>query len=377
MPTESADSGPARLADVSAVFTDSNTPVIADPWSESAAFASSADQLEPELRHQSRFADGMRTKNRVSHEANAWPELITIRGQNPDFFAGGDPFNQPPGVVIDPYTGLPGGGFMYGANAPEPYDIGWKRELESTFMPASLTNAGDRFQVTEVDFSMENVSALQSGTMFRWTPSFGLRLWDGPLNRQLPSQAYRFASDFEWSTPQQGGPWSAVIGFTPSINSDLDQSPSSDAFNWDGRAYFLYQMNPQWRAMIGVQYWDRLDDYFVPHAGFIYTDDIWEMRLTFPEARLSLFVGNELGCAKWLYLRGEYNVESYEIALNNGSRDQVEFTDFRAMIGSRMDTGRSSFFFEGGWVFGRSADFRNQAGFDVKTNFLGRVGIRF
>ena len=329
--------------------------------------------------------NGFDNKRRSDPELESFPNWgseireTIFRGQSPrGFFGGADPFNQPAGAPVDPYAGLPGGTLMFGANAPRPYEFGWIRRLEMTYMPESLTTGGDRFSAFETDFEMEYTQPWMSGMMFRWTPGFGLRLWDGPLNSHLPSQAYRISSDLELSTPQQGR-WSSVLGFTPSLNSDFEQDPTDESFNWDGRAYVLYQMNPFWKAMVGVEYWNRVNDYFIPHAGFIYTDDVWEMRLTVPEARLSLFVGNELGCGKWIYISGAFNVDSYEIDSPGTGRDEVEFRDYRVMIGSRMDTGRSSFFFEGGWVFGRDVEFANTpaANFDIKTNFVGRVGFRF
>ena len=65
--------------------------------------------------------------------------------------------------------------------------------------------------------------------------------------------------------------------------------------------------------------------------------------------------------AKWLYVSAEYHVEAYEIGLEpTGGRDQIELSDWRLMLGLRMDRGGLSMFIEGGIVFGLSAALFNQ-----------------
>jgi hypothetical protein len=285
---------------------------------------------------------------------------------------------QAPGIV-DPYSGLPGGGFLYGANGPQPFRMGSQPRLDMFYTPEEMTSLGSRFEAWGFDFSIENTqpSSLFQGTMFSVTPQFGMRMYSGPQDVDMPESVFRFGLDMEWET-QQAGPMSMLIGFSPSINSDLKGSSlNRTAFNWDSKAVLMYQLSPTWQAIMGVGFWDRLNDKIIPYAGWIYTDDVFEMKLTFPEAQLSMFVGNELGTAKWMYLRGEYHVESYQIE-RVGTQDQVELSDYRVVLGTKMDTGRLNWYLEGGFIFDRDVRFRSvTSDFDVSTGIITQFGVRF
>ena len=128
-------------------------------------------------------------------------------------------------------------------------------------------------------------------------------------------------------------------------------------------------------------YWDRVDDIVIPYGGLIYRDDYWEWQLMFPETRVSLFLGNEGNCSKWLYARGEYHVESWGVSRQFGAAtadDEVQLEDYRILIGLKMDSGYYNWFFEGGWVLNREVTFDSTApGFDLDTGFIGQIGLRF
>ena len=193
---------------------------------------------------------------------------------------------------------------------------------------------------------------------------------------------YHFGYEVRMETPRNAGPYSFMLSFTPSLNTDLQSTPGGDAWNLDARGALFYQLDQYWQVALGLQYWDRVNDRILPYGGLIYTDDFWEWRFTFPEARVNLFLGSEYMWAKWLYLRAEYHVEAYEIDTRiagvNG-REQVELRDWRALIGLKMDTGYYDWFFEGGWVFGRDVRFSESttADFDIGTGFIGQLGFRF
>lgn len=306
------------------------------------------------------------------------PEIL-FRGQSPMGYppVGGDPFLQPPGTM-DPYAGLPGGGFLYGANGPQPFRMGIQPRLDMFYTPEEMTSNGTRFESWGFDFQTNNTqpSALFQGAMFSMAPRFGMRHYDGPKGLGMPGRVFRTGLDLKWETPQTG-PMSMVLGFNPSINSDFKDGLNSDAFNWDGYGLLIYQLSPTWRAVAGAGYWDRVRDRVIPYAGLIYHDDLFEMKLTFPEAQISMFVGNELGCAKWLYFRGEYHVESYAIEGVSG-RDQVEVKDYRILFGTKMDSGRVNWHLEGGYIFDRDVRFKSgSSNFGVDTGFITQFGVRF
>ena len=108
--------------------------------------------------------------------------------------------------------------------------------------------------------------------------------------------------------------WPCVsFGITPSINTDFENSISSEAFQLDGRGMFIFQLDQYWSMVLGAGYWDRVKDRVIPYAGLTYRDDFWEWQLMFPKTTVSVFLGNETLWSKWLYLTAEYHVEAYEV----------------------------------------------------------------
>jgi len=277
----------------------------------------------------------------------------------PDPFAGGG---------VQPYA--PGGGNMYGAqggafstygaNGPMPFRQGWQNSMEIEWLAGSgVTGAGVNGNLSQfgVDYDLAYTGPFIPGWLFTWTNQFRLRNWDGPNGSPgLPGKAFRFGWDFELATPKTG-PFSMKLGVTPSINTDFDNTFGSAAFQLDGRAVGIFQVDQYWSVVLGAGYWDRVDDRIIPYVGVVYQDDFWEWRIMYPETTVSLFLGNEALGSKWAYMRAEYHVEAYDVATAGGGNDQVELEDYRLMLGFRMDGGMYQWFMEGGWVFDRNINY--------------------
>ena len=292
-----------------------------------------------------------------------------------------DPF-LPGGQLVNPYGPTPPMR-SYGTQGPQPHRLGWQTRLDMGYLPQegiSGVGAMGSLEIFEFDSAFQYTAPTPYGWVFAFTQQFDLRTWEGPGVPNLPGSVFHFGWDFELSTPANG-PFSLELGFNPSINSDFESSTSSLAWNWDGRGALIFRLDPYWTMVAGAAYWDRVNDYVIPYAGFIYTDDIWEWRMMFPEARVSVFIGNECGCSKWLYVRGEYHVEAYEIdnsAPPAITADQVEIQDWRVLLGARKDAGWWNWFIEAGWVFGREVDFlRGTPDFDINSGFITRAGLRY
>lgn len=283
----------------------------------------------------------------------------------PDPFAAGGaqqpyaPYGGGYGVSPNPYD-IPAGGFStYGANGPAPYRQGWQNSLEVEWLWGSATAGagGGNSSQFGVNYDLAYTTPFIPGWLLTWTNEFRLRNWSGPRGGPgLPGKAFRFGWDFELATPKTG-PISMKLGVTPSINTDFDGSLGAAAFQLDGRALFIFQMNQYWDLVLGAAYWDRVDDRIIPYAGLVYRDDFWEWRIMYPESTVSLFLGNEALGSKWAYMRAEYHVEAYDVRTAGGGSDQVELEDYRLMFGFRMDGGLSSWFTEAGWVFDRNIDY--------------------
>ncbi|MEX0728404.1 MAG: hypothetical protein WD065_19185 [Planctomycetaceae bacterium] len=288
-----------------------------------------------------------------------------------DPFLGGAPAQMP-------FAGA--GPFAFGANGPQPYRFGWTSRWNAGYMPKEDASGGlGDFGIFEAGVELEHTSPLPDGWIFSSTPQYDYRDWDGPSGIGLPGSVHRIGWDLELATPGNS-PFSVQFGFNPSVNSDFDGSTNSDAWNFDGRAIMFLRTSDQLMWALGAGYWDRVDDIVIPYAGLVWTpNDIWEWRLVFPQPRVSVFLGNPMGVATWLYASAEYHVESYQIELQPISTgEKIQIADWRAVLGLRSDNGFISSFIEAGWVFDRQVEFKyTTPDFDISSGLIGRVGIRY
>jgi hypothetical protein len=293
---------------------------------------------------------------------------------------GAAPFGNPP--IQDRFGGPM---TITGINGPQPFRYGWQSRLDAGYLPSKDVSRGHgEFGVFELDTEFRNTLPNADGSVFSYAPQLGLRTWDSPFlvgGGRLPNAVYRLGSDFEYST-SAAGPWSYTLGFTPSINTDFETSPDSDAFNLDARALLFYRTNPQWMYVLGVSYLDRVNDYILPNVGAVWTpNDRTEFRLMFPESRISHYIGNYFSDDKWVYASAGFHVESYQIEIDYpgfSREEQIELSDWRAVIGLRSENDYISTFIEGGIVFDREVEFgHGTEDFDIDSGFILRGGLRF
>ncbi len=303
-----------------------------------------------------------------------------------------DPFVGQPGVSpFDQYNSNPAGippqgGFAYGANPPQPYRFGWTNRINASFLPSTgLIGAppgvGGSLGVVGVDYNLTNTTQMAPGWILNWTNQVGWRHWSGPTgNLSLPSDVFRLGVDLELETPKNG-PYSVSLGINPSVNTDFETGVFSKGFQLDGRGILFMQLDQYWSLGLGAQYWDRVEDMIIPWAGLVYRDDYWEWQLMYPEAKVSLFLGNEAYWSKWVYVRAEYHVEAYGIEstyLGATTKNQMQIEDKRVLLGLKMDAGMYSWMIEGGYVFDRDVKFSNTVpGFGLGNGFVGQIGLRY
>lgn len=283
--------------------------------------------------------------------------------------------------LINPDAGAPFAS-VQGINGPKPFQFGWTRKLDVAFLPKESTSsvgggAVGQLGIFEINSEFRYTAPLPTQWIMSVAPQFNLRNWDGPGAPNLPGDVYRFGLDLQLTSPAVG-PFTAELSFNPSLNTDFDMSPGSDAWNWDGRGAIFVRANPNTLAVLGAMFWDRVDDRVLPYAGFVFTpNDYFELRLLFPQSEVSFFLGTPWGIPQWLYVNGEYHVEAYEIGGVAGGR-QIQLQDWRVMLGVRSDSGGVQSFLEGGWVFDREVEFSRGGGnFDVSSGFIARFGIKF
>ncbi len=293
-----------------------------------------------------------------------------------------DPFLQYPGNAVPDSMNAFGGSQVFGVNGPQPFRTGWIPSLELGYLaPASATggNASGRMEIFEIDSELRYNTIIGRGGLFSIAPQFGMRFWDGPLSPNLPGEVYRFGLDMQLDTVPVNG-WGVRVGFNPSINTDLAASLDSDAFNWDGTAALVYQASPTFTIVGGVTYWDRVDNFLLPYGGVIWLpNDRWEFQVLFPRGKISYFMGNFLNGSHWLYVSGGFYAESYQIQMQGPDiAEQIQFTDWRVMLGVRSDHCYYEKFIEVGAVLGRDVDFKyGTPNFNLSDTFMARFGIRF
>jgi hypothetical protein len=317
--------------------------------------------------------------------------------------AGGDPYSSfgvdpysnfgvPP--MSDPYSmggdpaisgfGAPTGPLFTGVNGPQPFRFGYIPKLEMGYIPETdIDQFPADIEMFELDAELRNNRPFATGWVLSTAPQFDYRAWNfsGDLGSTYRTNVYRFGYDVNILKIKSSG-WTWDFDFNPSINTDTESNLTSDAWNFDARIAATYQIDPRWLLVLGVQYWDRVDDVIIPHAGVVFTpNDVWEFRLTFPKARISRFVGYFWGGHHWLYASHEYNVEAYQVdvtSLGSSPSNQLQYEDFRLALGLRSDHINFEKFIEVAYVYDRNFEFLNDIPkFDAGDQVLVRGGIRF
>jgi hypothetical protein len=303
-----------------------------------------------------------------------------------------DPFLDAPPVnpyyggapAADPWWLREGGTQFSGLNGPQPYRFGWSSRLDASYIPGQgVSNGTGDFQIVEVDLALRNSQPVAPGLVFTQGPEVGWRLWTGPnlvSGVTLPENVFHLGWDLELATTA-GPAWGFIAGITPSFNSDFNNT-GSDAWQIDARLAAVHQAGPELQYILGVIYWDRVDHIVLPWIGVVYTPtDRLEYRIMFPESRISYYVGNVYGDDKWIYAAVGYQAEAYAVELTrpfgNSYRDQIQFTDWRAVVGLRSDGPAIGSFIEAGMIFGRNVEFERTAGFDIDSGFILRGGLRY
>ena len=303
-----------------------------------------------------------------------------------------DPFN--------PYVNTPGGGLnsygrpkteAFGINGPQPYRYGWREKMDLAFNSKVGTSDPDigGFSIGEFN-AIKGWSGLgPRGWTLTVNPELNYRWLEGPSGPPgLPASLWRFGAGLSFATPIDDG-FSLEMGVTPRIATDFGQSFNSHTWQFDAHATGNIQLRPDLLFIFGFQYWDRVDDIFLPLGGLVWqASDMVEVRATFPRASIDIFLGTPFGAPTWLYVNSEYRVESYSVGLESPfadgqtvRADSIQIEDWRLMLGTRWESGWLVSFVEGGIILGRDVEFaRGGTGvgdFDVDPSFLGRFGFKW
>lgn len=294
------------------------------------------------------------------------------------------PITQDPwlGGSVNPYAAPMGGypGLGWGVNGPQPHRFGWSAKYDFEYLVASDTGMDD-LTIFGANVEKRWTTPAFNNWVFSMAPQFNYRGYEGPIasgnGNDLPGSVYRLGLDLNLKTPQVYG-WSWEFGFTPALATDFQQV-DADGVLFDGKIVAYWTWDPTLTWVLGAEYWDRVDDLIIPHAGLVWTpDQYWEFQLVVPKPKISVFLGAPAGIATWLYARAEYHVEAYQIESTLGGDTRMQVTDGRVLGGLKWEAGWFGSFIEAGYVFERQVEFDGIAtGFDVDSGFIARAGLSY
>jgi hypothetical protein len=190
------------------------------------------------------------------------------------------------------------------------------------------------------------------------SPSFNLRLIDGPVTPDLPAQVYEGFVDFLW-VPRLSPRWLGILGVAPSFYGDFDVS-ASDAFRWTGKGLARFDWIPdRLQILFGVLYLNRDDVRLLPAGGIIWMpNDAKKYELLFPRPKLAHRITVGPHYEDWVYLAGEFGGNTYAVERVVGLTEYITLRDIRVFLGlERKLNGGAGYRIEAGYVFGRRIEF--------------------
>ena len=214
------------------------------------------------------------------------------------------------------------------------------------------------------------------------TPGFGTYFLDWPRTPDLPAQLYDAYVQFRWMYR-----WNPAIAtdfaITPGVYSDFEQG-TDEAIRLPGHGAVLWTWTPEWKALIGCAYLDRLENNILPIGGLIWTpnEDV-KYEMVFPKPKLAHRVRWLGACTDelqdWLYLAGEFGGSAWAIARADGSTARMDYRDWRVLLGlEHKAIGRLDYRFELGYVFGRRFLYNSSAiEYNPEDTFMVRVGATY
>lgn len=210
------------------------------------------------------------------------------------------------------------------------------------------------------------------------SPTFNVRLLDGPAAPALPGQLYEAYLDLLW-LPRFGPRWTGILSVAPSYYGD-GQVDDREAFRWTGRGLVRLDWVPQrWQLLAGVLYLNRENVRLLPAGGVIWNpSEDREYEMVFPRPKFAHRITRDAAFEDWLYLAAEFGGNSFAIQ-REGAADILTLKDYRIYFGvERKMGGGAGCRIEIGYVFSRSGEFASgMADIDAPATAFLRAGASF
>ncbi|PAY19452.1 hypothetical protein CKO51_11360 [Rhodopirellula sp. SM50] len=207
-----------------------------------------------------------------------------------------------------------------------------------------------------------------------------------PAVFDLPGDLYETSIGLSWSR-RRNDRWSFrwMLGVANATDGD---NHSSDAWQFRGGGFALYQPNERWTWTFGAIALGRNDIPVVPAIGFIYQPNpSLRFDASFPRPRASLLLADDGIRQQWGYVGAGLEGGTWGYQWNDGVDDQLTYRDWRLVLGWESTPRRQpgmpfalgrKISAEVGYAFGRRFEFeRGRSDLEIQDAMLIRVGTRF
>ena len=155
---------------------------------------------------------------------------------------------------------------------------------------------------------------------------------DAPSSTGLPDDLYDLSVGVSWIrrlSPQ----WVLRLTAGAAFASDFHNS-SSDAWQFRGGAFALYQQDANWQWAFGVLLTGREDLPVLPGVGAIWTPaPRWRISVMMPQPRVEWMLRETSHRQDWLYVGGGISGGTWAFERSNGTDDRVSYREWRIAAG--------------------------------------------
>lgn len=207
-----------------------------------------------------------------------------------------------------------------------------------------------------------------------------------PAGLELPADLYEASLGLSWLR-RINDRWMLQSLLGGAFASD-GHNESSDAWQFRGGIFALYQPNPRWTWTLGALALGRNDIPVVPALGLV-----WQPResirwdLMFPRPRANFLLFDDGWRQQWVYLGMGLNGGTWGYERSGGIDDQITYRDWQAVVGWESTPRRTpgvpfvigrKLGAEVGYAFGRRFEFeRGPATIDVGDTLFLRATASF
>lgn len=213
-------------------------------------------------------------------------------------------------------------------------------------------------------------------------PGFNTYFLQWPRSPDLPSQVYDAYLQFRWMC-RISPALATDLSISPGVYSDFKQG-SDEAIRLPGYGAALWTWSPQWQALLGCAYLDRLETNILPIGGLIWTpNDDLKFDILFPKPKLAYRIRCSGAATRevqdWVYLSGDFGSNNWAVRRAGGADDVLDYRDWRILLGAeRKAIGALDYYCELGYIFNRQFEYgSSRLEYEPSDTFMIRIGALY